>query len=123
MHPKIRRKLVLTAVGWLAAAMIFFPIFWMVLTSFKTEVEAVQTPPSLFFQPTLVNYQRVLSQPAFLQFFKNTLIVSVAVTLLSLAAGSLADRSRPRFGTHLPRWRSLAWTPKRPRSSCATSWT
>ena len=51
MHAKSRDKLVLTVVGWLAAGLIFFPIFWMVLTSFKTEVEAVRTPPSLFFQP------------------------------------------------------------------------
>jgi sorbitol/mannitol transport system permease protein len=28
----------------------------MFLTSFKTEVAAVATPPQLFFQPTLENY-------------------------------------------------------------------
>ena len=49
MHPKTREKLILTVVGWVAAGLIFFPIFWMVLTSFKTEVEAVATPPQLFF--------------------------------------------------------------------------
>ena len=42
MHARFREKLVLTVVGWLAAGLIFFPIFWMVLTSFKTEVEAVR---------------------------------------------------------------------------------
>ena len=59
MHPKTRQKLILTLVGWLAAGLIFFPIFWMILTSFKTEVEAVATPPKLFFSPTLENYVTV----------------------------------------------------------------
>ena len=51
MHHAMRDKLILTVVGWLVAALVFFPIFWMVLTSFKTEVEAVSTPPTLFFAP------------------------------------------------------------------------
>ena len=55
----LREKTILTVVGWLVAGLIFFPIFWMVLTSFKTEVEAVATPPQLFFQPTLENYRDV----------------------------------------------------------------
>ena len=59
MDPKLRDKLLMSALGWLAAALIFFPIFWMFLTSFKTEVEAVSTPPSLFFAPTLENYVEV----------------------------------------------------------------
>ena len=45
MHPKTREKLIMTVVGWVVAVLIFFPIFWMVLTSFKTEIEAVATPP------------------------------------------------------------------------------
>ena len=36
MHPKTREKLILTVVGWAVAFVIFFPIFWMILTSFKT---------------------------------------------------------------------------------------
>ena len=56
MHHATRDKLILTIVGWLVAALVFFPIFWMFLTSFKTEVEAVSTPPTLFFAPTLENY-------------------------------------------------------------------
>ena len=45
MHPKTREKLILTVVGWVVAPLIFFPIFWMILTSFKTEIEAIATPP------------------------------------------------------------------------------
>ena len=42
------------------ALLMFFPIFWMVLASFKTESQAIETPPVFFFAPTLENYQRHL---------------------------------------------------------------
>ncbi len=58
-NASIRRKLVVTAFAWTVGLVIFFPILWTVLTSFKTEVEAVRTPPSLFFEPTLENYTTV----------------------------------------------------------------
>ena len=83
MHPKTRDKLILSVVGWLAAGLIFFPIFWMVLTSFKTEVEAVQTPPSLFFEPTLENYTTVRERADYLHFALNSIIISVGATLLA----------------------------------------
>ena len=84
MHARFCEKLVLTVVGWLAAGLIFFPIFWMVLTSFKTEVEAVRTPPSLFFQPTLENYVTVLERADYIHFALNSVIISVGATLLAI---------------------------------------
>jgi sorbitol/mannitol transport system permease protein len=84
MHSKTRDKIILTVVGWLAALLIFFPIFWMLLTSFKTEIEAVQTPPSLFFAPTLENYTTVSERADYLHFALNSVIISVGATLLSI---------------------------------------
>ena len=43
-------------VTWLVAALFFFPIFWMVLNSFKSELDA-NTTPKLFFEPTLDRWQ------------------------------------------------------------------
>jgi sorbitol/mannitol transport system permease protein len=83
MHSKTRGKLVLSLAGWLSAALIFFPIFWMVLTSFKTEVEAVRTPPSLFFEPTLENYVAVRERADYVHFALNSIIISVGATLLA----------------------------------------
>jgi sorbitol/mannitol transport system permease protein len=84
MHAKTREKLILTAVGWLAAGMIFFPLFWMILTSFKTEVEAIETPPALFFSPTLENYTTVSERADYFHFALNSVIVSVGSTLLAI---------------------------------------
>ncbi|WP_210250145.1 carbohydrate ABC transporter permease [Microvirga aerophila] len=83
MHPKTRDKLIYTLVGWLAAGVIFFPIFWMVLTSFKTEVEAIATPPKLFFTPTLENYVTVRERADYVHFALNSIIISVGATFLA----------------------------------------
>ena len=42
-----------SVVAWIAALGFFFPVFWMVLTAFKTEADAYTDPPKLFFSPTL----------------------------------------------------------------------
>jgi sorbitol/mannitol transport system permease protein len=84
MDRKKREQLVLAIIGWGAAALIFFPIFWMFLTSFKTEIQAVQTPPSLFFAPTLENYVEVRARADYFQFAMNSVVISLGATLLAL---------------------------------------
>ncbi|WP_181969930.1 carbohydrate ABC transporter permease [Paraburkholderia sp. DHOC27] len=49
----------LSALTWLGALLMFAPIAWMVLTSFKTEQDAISSPPLLFFKPTLAHYVRI----------------------------------------------------------------
>ncbi len=70
--------------GWLVACILFFPIFWMFITSFKTEVVAVATPPQLFFTPTLDNYFAVQERAAYLNYAWNSIIISVGATILAL---------------------------------------
>jgi sorbitol/mannitol transport system permease protein len=83
MHPKTREKLIMTVVGWVVAGLIFFPIFWMFLTSFKTEIDAVSTPPKLFFSPTFENYTVVRERADYVHFALNSVIISVGATLLA----------------------------------------
>ena len=83
MKRAMRHKLILTAVGWLVAGLIFFPIFWMLLTGFKTEVDALS--PSVFFEPTLENYVAVQERADYLRFAWNSVAISVGSTLLALA--------------------------------------
>ena len=55
-----QRKAVFTVIAWVIGLTIFFPVLWTILTSFKTEGEAITTPPSfLFFHWTLENYAEV----------------------------------------------------------------
>jgi sorbitol/mannitol transport system permease protein len=71
--------------AWVIAILVFFPIFWMALTSFKTETEAISTPPSLFFVPTLENYTDVFERSNYARFVWNSIAVSFGSTLLALA--------------------------------------
>ncbi len=90
--------LALGVVTWLVAALFFFPVFWMLLNSFKTEL-AANTKPVLFFEPTLDRWQAATeSIPGLLSFseaFYNSFLVVIVSTLLVLllaipAAYSLA---------------------------------
>jgi len=92
-----REKALMTVLGWGAAALIFFPIFWMVLTSFKSEINAVQTPPSLFFAPTLENYVEVQARADYLRFALNSIVISFGSTLLALALAVPAAYSMAFF--------------------------
>lgn len=79
------RKLVFTALAWTVAFLIFFPILWTFLTSFKTEAEAVASPPSfLFFDWTTENYAEVQSRSDYFKHFLNSVVISLGSTLFGL---------------------------------------
>jgi sorbitol/mannitol transport system permease protein len=80
-----QRKVVFTAIAWLIGLTIFFPVLWTILTSFKTEGEAITTPPSFFFfEWTLENYVEVQERSNYLRHAMNSVIISVGSTLLGL---------------------------------------
>ncbi|GLS85292.1 mannitol ABC transporter permease [Cypionkella aquatica] len=80
-----RRKLFFTLAAWTVALLIFFPVFWTILTSFKTEASAVATPPQLFTADwTLQNYSDVWARSDYPRFFLNSVIISIGSTLLGL---------------------------------------
>lgn len=85
-HVPMPRVLATTAAAWLVGGLMFFPILWMLLTSFKTELEAFTTPPSFaFFHWTLENYITVQARSSYFSHFWNSVVVSVGSTLIALA--------------------------------------
>jgi polyol transport system permease protein len=79
------RKLVFTVIGWSIGFIIFFPILWTFLTSFKSEGEAIANPPSfLFFNWTTENYVEVQSRSDYLKHVMNSVIISFGSTLIGL---------------------------------------
>ncbi|MCD9020831.1 carbohydrate ABC transporter permease [Cohnella silvisoli] len=75
----------------LAAAAILFPFLWMILTSLKPETEIVRFPPKLFPDHfTLESYKNIWNRIPFLTLFKNSVIFSVGVTVVSLVFDSMA---------------------------------
>ncbi len=77
-------KWLIGLLGWLVACILFFPIFWMFITSFKTEVAAIATPPQLLFKPTLDNYVAVQERAAYFNYAWNSIVISVGATILAL---------------------------------------
>ncbi len=76
-------------VAWLVGIGFFFPVFWMVLTSFKQESAAATNPPTLFFTPTLDQYSAVFAQgigPAMLNSLFATGMSTILVLLLGVPA-------------------------------------
>lgn len=70
--------------GWIAALVMAFPIIWMVLTSFKTERDAIASPPLLFFSPTLGNYRDIFARADYLVFAWNSVAISIGATALMM---------------------------------------
>ena len=80
-----RRQWITTLAAWAVALLIFFPVLWMILTSFKTEASAVASPPQLFTADwTTENYTEVWSRSDYPRFFWNSVVISVGSTLLGL---------------------------------------
>jgi len=108
MKPSGAKKWITTVVAWFVAGVMFFPIFWMLLSGFKTEIDAVATPPKLFFEPTLESYAAVEGRANYLQAAGNSVIVSLAGTLLALVLGVPAAYAMAFFPTKRTRG-TLLW--------------
>ena len=80
-----RRKIAYTALAWGIGLMIFFPILWTILTSFKTEATAIANPPVfLNFDWTLENYAVVQERSDYMRYLWNSVILAVGSTLLGI---------------------------------------
>ncbi len=86
------------------------PFIWLVLTSFKLEIDFFSKP--LVILPsriTFKHYEKVLSDPSFKLYLFNSLLVSLVSTAISVFIGSLAaySVSRHRFPFKFERYLSL----------------
>ncbi len=86
-----------TLLAWAITLLLFFPLGWLVLTAFKTELQAIAVPPELFFSPTLENFHEVQERSDYLLYAKNSFITSVVSTLLGLALAAPAAYSMAFF--------------------------
>ena len=83
-----RRRWLLTVVAWALGLLIFFPILWTVLTSFKSEGEAIASPPHiLFFHWTLENYAEVQQRSNYLLHVTNSVVISLGSTVIGVLIG------------------------------------
>ncbi|MBT6525706.1 MAG: carbohydrate ABC transporter permease [Paracoccaceae bacterium] len=82
---KTQRKIITTVAAWTIGLIIFFPIFWTILTSFKTEAQAINDPPLFFtFDWTFENYAVVQERSDYMKFLWNSVIIAGGSTLLGI---------------------------------------
>lgn len=80
-----QRKITFTVIAWTIGFLMFFPILWTFLTSFKSEGDAIASPPVfLFFNWTFENYHEVQSRSDYFGHFMNSVVISFGSTFLGL---------------------------------------
>jgi len=73
------------------------PYFWLVVTSFKTRVDAFSVPPKLFFKATFQNYYDAFINKGMLVNLKNSIIVMISTVVIGLALGLPSAFAFSRF--------------------------
>jgi len=86
-----------TVAAWAVTLLLFFPLGWLMLTAFKTEMQAIHVPPQFIFTPTLENFREVQVRSDYLLYAKNSVITSVLSTLLGLLLAAPAAYSMAFF--------------------------
>lgn len=98
MRLSIRKKLFIYIILIATAIYAFFPVFWMLISSLKSEREIITDPPIWFTQnPTLNNYLDLFSRFNFGILTRNSLIITFGVVLISLVVGGLAAYGFSRY--------------------------
>ena len=82
-----KTKLGNTAIAGTLAFLMFFPILWIVILSFKAEEDAIRTPLDVVFNSgwTMDNFSTVQARSDYFKHFSNSMIISIGSTLLGLA--------------------------------------
>lgn len=81
-----------------AAVVLFFvfPIFMIIVTSLKSRVDALASPPVWIFKPVFFNYVDIFQENNFGRYFRNSLIVATFGTAFALILGVPAAYSLAR---------------------------
>ena len=98
MTPSFHRTVGLNLVTWAIVLAVSFPLLWMVVTSLKPQAEIFRLPPSIL--PTTVTFEhyiRLIQTTPFLKYFRNSMVLATATTVIVVAVGTLGAYSLARF--------------------------
>ena len=76
--------IVVVIVTLLVVVAIIYPVYWLLMLSLKTELEAFKIPPSFVFIPTFEHYYKLVGGSDFLHSFGNSAICSTGSVLLAI---------------------------------------
>ncbi|MAQ37603.1 MULTISPECIES: carbohydrate ABC transporter permease [Thioclava] len=80
-----RRRVIMSVIAWALAFVIFFPILWTIILSFKTEGNAIKAPWDVLTSSwTFESYHVVQERSNYFRHFMNSVVISFGSTLLAL---------------------------------------
>ncbi|MFI5013086.1 MAG: carbohydrate ABC transporter permease [Hyphomicrobiales bacterium] len=92
----------LSLIGAVGVIVYLFPIYWMFASGFKTSAEIFANPPTFVPRdPTLDSFRYVIERENILRYLRNSLIIAVPVTALTLILGSMGAYAMSRLKTPL----------------------
>lgn len=91
MHGKRITKALQYLVSFMTLIFITFPIYWIIISSFKTKEDILTYPPKLFPSVlTLNNYITAFKEYNVMMYLKNSLIVTIATVILTIVIAAFA---------------------------------
>ena len=88
----------LNVVAWTVIMAVAFPLFWMVVTSLKPQFELFRRPPTMLPETvTFEHYIRLLRDTPFLTYFRNSVLLSTATTVIVVGIATLGAYALVRF--------------------------
>jgi multiple sugar transport system permease protein len=91
-----------TVLACAGLAIYLFPIYWMMISGFKTQAEIFSDPPTLFPRnPSLDAFRYVLLQENILRYFRNSVVIAVPVTVITLVLSTVGAYAMSRLRTRL----------------------
>jgi multiple sugar transport system permease protein len=68
-----------------------FPLYWIFLTSIKTQRDLFEVPPRFIFEPTLKHWKSVVVQSEFLRYYRNSLVIAISTVVIVMVVALLAS--------------------------------
>ena len=100
-RPRSRRRYATAAwntVAMVLAAVIGFPIYWMIVTAFKRSSDITTLTPKFWpAHPSLRGFSEVLHDPIFIDDMRNSAIITLSAVLVSLVIGFFGAMAIARF--------------------------
>jgi multiple sugar transport system permease protein len=91
-----------TLIAGAGVAIYLFPIYWMMISGFKTQAEIFSDPPTFFPRaPTLDAFASVVLQENILRYLRNSIVIAVPVTLITVCLSAIGAYAMSRLRTRL----------------------
>lgn len=98
MKKKILKSAGLLIILLLLGVLFFFPVYWTIITSFKTKAQVFVERPILWIDTLyLDNYIEIFRKSYVATFFSNSMLVAVSTTVISLALATMAGFGLSRY--------------------------